>query len=148
MTSVVMEEIPGKVTLAISISNCRGNCPGCHSPELRDNIGIPLTPSVIDDLLEKNFGVNCVLFLGEGDDIETLLDLAVYAGNHRAVALYSGKTEVDKRCYWVFDYIKVGPYVKELGPLNKPTTNQRLYEIRRHGKGKYEKIDITREFWR
>ena len=125
MTSVVMEEIPGKVTLAISISNCRGNCPGCHSPELRDNIGIPLTPSVIDDLLEKNFGVNCVLFLGEGDDIETLLDLAVYAGNHRAVALYSGKTEVDK-----------------------PTTNQRLYEIRRHGKGKYEKIDITREFWR
>jgi anaerobic ribonucleoside-triphosphate reductase activating protein len=149
MTSIVMEEIPGKVTLAISISNCRGNCPGCHSPELRKDIGVPLTANVIDDLLDKNFGVNCVLFLGEGDDIDTLLDLAAHI-KYMAVALYSGRGEVDPRCYWVFDYIKVGPYVEKLGPLNKPTTNQRLYEIVRTGngkKGKYEKKDITSKFW-
>ena len=29
--------------------------------------------------------------------------------------------------YQIFDYIKVGPYVEELGPLTSKTTNQKLY---------------------
>ena len=28
MTSVVLEEIPDRLTLAVEVSNCRGNCPG------------------------------------------------------------------------------------------------------------------------
>ena len=40
--------------------------------------------------------------------------------------------------YEAFDYVKVGPYIAECGPLNEPTTNQRLYY---HGK------DITFRFW-
>ncbi|MBP5234524.1 MAG: anaerobic ribonucleoside-triphosphate reductase activating protein, partial [Bacteroidales bacterium] len=59
MTSVVMEEIPGKVTLAIDISNCRGNCIGCHSPFLKLDIGEELTEEAIDRLIDDNFGVNC-----------------------------------------------------------------------------------------
>ena len=43
MTSVVMEEIPDKVTLAVDISNCTGLCEGCHSPFLRTDIGLELT---------------------------------------------------------------------------------------------------------
>ena len=39
MTSVVMEEIPDKVTLAVDISNCTGLCEGCHSPFLRKDVG-------------------------------------------------------------------------------------------------------------
>jgi hypothetical protein len=44
--------------------------------------------------------------------------------------------------YEVFDYIKVGEYKEEYGPLNKETTNQRLYEITSNNV-----IDITSKFW-
>ena len=76
LTDTVIEEIPERVTLAVEISNCRGNCPGCHSPFLRDDIGEELTESAIDKLLGGNFGVNCFLFLGEGSDSAALLSLA------------------------------------------------------------------------
>ena len=69
MTSVVLEEIPDRVTLAVDISNCPGHCEGCHSPFLREDIGEPLTAAIIDTLVRDNFGVNCFLFLGEGRDI-------------------------------------------------------------------------------
>ena len=28
-----------------------------------------------------------------------------------------------------FDYIKIGPYIKEKGPINKHTTNQRMIKF-------------------
>ena len=43
----------------------------------------------------------------------------------------------------VFDYIKIGPYIEKLGPLNKETTNQRLYKRTDSG---WE--DITKMFWK
>ena len=65
LTDTVIEEIPDRVTLAIEISNCRGNCPGCHSPFLKDDIGEELTPTVIDKLVKDNYGINCILFLNK-----------------------------------------------------------------------------------
>ena len=43
-----------------------------------------------------------------------------------------------------FDYIKIGPFIKHLGPLKKPTTNQRLYK--QNAQGEFE--DITPRFWK
>jgi anaerobic ribonucleoside-triphosphate reductase activating protein len=143
MTSVVLEEIPDRVSLAVDISNCRGNCVGCHSPFLKQDIGEELTPGVIDSLVADNFGVNCFLFLGEGQDPGTLLDLARYArGKGLEAALYSGREEVEPAFWEVFDYIKLGPYRPECGPLNNPATNQRLYHVEK-GLPK----DITSRFW-
>ncbi len=140
MTSVVMEEIPDRVSLAVDISNCRGNCIGCHSPFLKKDIGQELTPEVIDRLVADNFGVNCFLFLGEGRDPEALLDLASHVRSKGLLAaVYSGREEVEEIFWEYFDYIKLGPYRPECGPLNSPTTNQRLY--RRTEEGKWE--DIT-----
>lgn len=140
MTSVVMEEIPDRVSLAVEISNCRGNCVGCHSPFLRKDIGRELTADIIDRLVADNFGVNCFLFLGEGRDPEALLDLADHVRSKGLLAaVYSGREEVEEVFWDHFDYIKLGPYRPECGPLNSPTTNQRLY--RRSGEGKWE--DIT-----
>ena len=76
MTSVVIEEIPDMVTLAVEISNCKGNCIGCHSPFLKNDIGEELTEEAIDRLFEENFGVNCFLFLGEGRDLARIMGLA------------------------------------------------------------------------
>ena len=144
MTSVVMEEIPDRVTLAVDISNCRGNCKGCHSPFLREDIGEPLTEEVIRKLVGENFGVNCFLFLGEGQDPETLVTLAACVRKlGLEAALYSGRTELEPSLQEAFDYIKTGPYIPAKGPLNQPTTNQRLYH-RVEG----EWVDITSRFWR
>lgn len=141
LTDIVLEEIPGRVTLAVEISNCRGSCIGCHSPFLKKDIGEELTPKVVDKLIGDNFGVNCFLLLGEGQDLEALLRIAAYLreqhpGIERAV--YSGRAEVEPAIYEAFDYVKVGPYIAECGPLNEPTTNQRLY---------YHGEDITSRFW-
>ena len=141
LTDIVLEEIPDKVTLAVEISNCRGSCPGCHSPFLKRDIGEELTPEAVDKLIADNYGVNCFLLLGEGRDKEALLGIAehlrrTHPGLERAV--YSGRTEVVPEIYAAFDYVKVGPDVEAAGPLNSPTTNQRLYH---HGE------DITARFW-
>ena len=145
MTSVVLEEIPDRVSLGVDISNCRGNCTGCHSPFLKKDIGRELTPQVIDALVADNFGVNCFLFLGEGRDPEALLDLADHVRSKGLLAaVYSGREEVEDIFWNHFDYIKLGPYRPECGPLNQPSTNQRLY--RRTEDGGWE--DITFRFWR
>ncbi len=145
MTSVVMEEIPDRVSLAVDISNCRGNCIGCHSPFLKKDIGQELTPEVIDRLVADNFGVNCFLFLGEGRDPEALLDLADHVRSKGLLAaVYSGREEVEEVFWDHFDYIKLGPYRPEYGPLNSPTTNQRLY--RNTHDDSWE--DITSLFWK
>lgn len=151
MTDVVMEEIPDKVTLAVDISNCTGLCEGCHSPFLRKDVGEELTPDAVESMLSENFGVNCFLFLGEGNDREALLRVASHIRSAHpalALAIYSGREDVEKEIWSAFDYVKVGPYVPSSGPLNERTTNQRLYHVRHHGTGGYDVEDITARFWR
>lgn len=135
LNSVVFEEVPDKVTVAVEITNCRGRCEGCHSPFLQRNIGDVLTKKDIDDLISENFGVNCFLFLGEGapEDIDNLIDLAShirekYQGRI-ATAIYSGRPEVEDEIYMAFDYVKVGPFISKFGPLNCRQTNQRFYKV-------------------
>ena len=61
------------------------------------------------------------------------------------VAWYSGRLRVPKMVEKkLFDYIKIGPYIRHLGPLKSPTTNQRLYK--RMPDDSFE--DITYRFWR
>ena len=148
-TSVVLEEIPDMVSIAVDISNCRGNCVGCHSPWLQTDIGEELTREAVDRIIGENFGVNCFLFLGEGRDPQALTALASYISTHHGlrVALYSGRTRVEEEFYEVFDYIKLGPYIASNGPLNKPTTNQRLYRITRLPGQPPLLEDVTSRFW-
>ena len=142
---IVFEEIPDRVSLAVNITNCQNNCIGCHSPELRLNSGIELTEEEIDKLINENYGIDCFLFMGEGKYRVRLLELAKYIKHNYnlKVAIYSGRNNVESDFYEVFDYIKVGEYKEEYGPLNKETTNQRLYEIITNNV-----IDITNKFWK
>lgn len=132
--SVVFQEIPGEVTLALNISSCPHRCPGCHSPELQTDIGEELTEEVLLSLLaryEKH--ITCVCFMGEGQDDEQLALLCrtvVQAGYE--CALYTGSNLAPPEVFEHLSYIKYGPYVEELGGLSSPTTNQRLYRIIRH----------------
>lgn len=141
---VVFEEIPDRVSLAVNITNCQNNCIGCHSPELRLNNGEELTEDVIDELIGDNYGIDCFLFMGEGKDYSRLMELVRYIKENYSikVAIYSGRDKVEIEYYGLFDYVKVGGYKEECGPLNKKTTNQRLYEMGIDGIK-----DITYKFW-
>lgn len=154
--SVVFEEIPDFVSLAIEITNCPGQCVGCHSPWLREDIGEELTVEKLNELIDQNRGVNCVIFMGEGKDPEALKQLASSIRLRNAslrydyplkVALYSGRSDVEPEYDRYFDFIKVGPYIPEKKALNYETTNQRLYEIKWDGEVSVRE-DITYKFWK
>ena len=103
----------------------------------------------IDDFVETyGTDITCIAFMGGDADAKGVAMLAQYIREEHPnfkVAWYSGRlripASVDKS---IFDYIKIGPYIRHLGPLKQPTTNQRLY--RQRDDGSFE--DITYRFWK
>ena len=157
---IVFQEIPNEISLALNISNCPCHCKGCHSSYLAEDLGSEVTTDEIDKLVSENKGITCILFMGGDSDPESLSNLCKYIKTTYNIktAWYSGRTyyneklkdiilPVDNR--W-FDYIKLGPYIEELGPLNNPKTNQRLYLNTGLSSSTYQLIgwkDITELFW-
>ena len=146
-TKVVFAEIPDEITLAINISGCPCTCKGCHSSYLAEDIGEPLDLQHLTNLIDSNKGITCVGLMGgdanpsEVDDIAQ--DIKEYYPELK-VGWYSGRQELSKDIeLGNFDYIKLGPYIEEFGPLNSKTTNQRFYKV--NGK---ELVDITSRFWK
>ena len=148
-TGVVFQEIPDEVTLSVNISNCPCRCPGCHSKYLWEDIGNPLTETAIDAMFhEYGKDITCIAFMGGDAEPGYIGQLARYV--HRKhpgyrVAWYSGRIRVSSGVTKNdFDYIKIGPYIRHLGSLKSPATNQRLY--RRGEDGQF--VDITSRFWK
>lgn len=151
-TKVVFQEVPNEITLAIDISNCPCHCEGCHSPYLADDIGEPLDLQHLTDLIDSNRGISCVCIMGgdanpsEVDDIAQ--DIKEYYPELK-IAWYSGRQELSKDINLEnFDYVKLGPYIKDKGPLNSPTTNQRFYKIIHTSVPSTLLVDQTHLFWK
>lgn len=148
-TKVVFAEIPDEITLAINISGCPCNCRGCHSSYLAEDIGTPLDEGELEYLIKENKGITCIAFMG-GDANPFLIDC--FAEHIKTwhypikTAWYSGRQELSDKIHlqW-WDFIKLGPYEKNKGPLNSETTNQRFYKVEQPT-GKL--IDITNKFWK
>lgn len=144
---VVFAEVPDEVTLAINISNCPCQCKGCHSSYLAQDIGTELTFNEVRKLIKKNSGISCIALMGgdaEPDKVNTLASFITNHYNSIKVAWYSGRQELSNSIdLFNFDYIKLGPYKEEFGPLNSRTTNQRFYKV----SGR-ELVDITSKFWK
>ena len=157
-TKVVFQEIPDETILAINISNCPCHCKGCHSSYLAEDIGTPLDEDSLVELLLNNKGITCIAFMGGDSDPEYINWLASIMrdmndsepGNWADVkiAWYSGRQElspdIDLRN---FDYIKLGPYIEEKGPLSSRTTNQVMLQID-NSCGRSIVKDITSRFWK
>lgn len=131
---IVFQEVPDEVTLAINISNCPNHCQGCHSPWLREDIGEELNEEVLERLLEKyGTAITCVCFMG-GDaapgEVDRLASFLRRTTNGRIkTAWYSGRDEFPQESFLSnLDYIKLGPYIEELGGLRSPATNQRFFK--------------------
>lgn len=143
---IVFQEFPDEVTLAINLSRCPNGCPGCHSKYLTSDVGDVLTPKRLASLIDEYAGeITCVGLMG-GDnnpkEVAQLLKGVKHAYPHLKTGWYSGRQDFPEDFQNdVFDYVKVGPYVEDFGPLNSSTTNQRFYRIE---KGKMK--DMTYRF--
>jgi anaerobic ribonucleoside-triphosphate reductase activating protein len=148
-TLVSFQEIPDEISLCINLSNCPNNCPGCHSAYLKDDIGTPLTYVELMRILKDIRGITCVCFMGGDKEPWEIQRLAQFVKEKGLkVAWYSGKQELHEDIRLAnFDYVKLGPYVEELGPLTSRTTNQVMYKID-HIADRPFVVDITSRFWK
>lgn len=144
--SIVFQEVPDEVTLAINISGCPHKCEGCHSKYLWEYEGNYISDD-LDGLIEKYKGlITCVCFMG-GDQNPGDLHRCIYKvkDNNLKVALYTGLDNVAflggilEKC----DYIKYGHYNAKLGGLDCATTNQIMIKMN-HETSHWE--DITYKF--
>lgn len=147
--TIVFQEIPDEVTLAVSISGCPNHCKGCHSPYLWEDIGDTLTEKVVTDWI-ATYGnaITCLCFMGGDQNPKAVVRLARYvraiSQNTIKVAWYSGKSVLATGINMhTFDYLKLGPYVESCGGLTSPNTNQRLYKNDGN-----QLVDMTAVFWK
>lgn len=151
-TLITFSEIPDEISLCINITGCPIKCEGCHSPWLAEDDGTSLSIKELQRLININNGITCVCFMGGDADPKYIGYLAfiISMGYPKLkTAWYSGRNTIEELNLDLADwnYIKVGPYIKEKGPLNNPNTNQRLYQVI-EDKGKFSLIDITYKFWK
>ena len=143
---VTFSEVPDEISLCIEISNCPCHCKNCHSSYLAEDIGEKLTLDKIYKLIDSNEGITCICFMG-GDSSPKEIDMfarCIKDLYNIKVAWYSGRQELSKDIDLKnFDAIKLGPYIEELGPLTKNTTNQKFYKVINN-----ELIDNTYLFWK
>lgn len=132
-SQVYLVEIPDHIALGLTILGCPIHCPDCHSKWTWDKSLKGQTEITIDNIKKiLSPHVSCLLFLGgewESDFYKSLLALKEL---NLPLALYTGRHLVDcihEPWFNLLSFIKVGPYVKELGGLKSRTTNQRMYKL-------------------
>lgn len=149
-TRIVFREFPDEVTLAINISECPFRCEGCHTPILRDDVGTELTADELERLLRQHLNIiTCVGFMGGDANVEYISklidDMKKRIGNEKRIkyGMYSGQDSLYNiltRCNNL-DYVKVGHFDPELGPIDNEGSNQQMYKMD-YEKGYYENITI------
>lgn len=117
---------------------------GDNDPRLVNHYAKLIKESYIEEV-EHTCKVNQLITLSKGitllpgDEILLMEPLP----NPIKVAWYSGRQELSKEIDLAnFDFIKLGPYQEENGPLNNPNTNQKFFQVIDG-----ELIDITYKFW-
>lgn len=146
--SIVFQEVPNEVALAINISGCPHKCVGCHSKYLWEYKGNYISDD-LSGLIEKYKGlITCVCFMG-GDQNLTDLHRCVQQvkDNNLKVAIYTGLDNIMSLGTIIqkSDYIKYGHFNAHLGGLDNPKTNQKLIKFN-HATKQWD--DITYKFWK
>jgi len=150
---ITTQDVLDEISLAISLSGCPLHCKGCHSSfTWEETFGEIITDEKMEQLIQKNKYISCVLFYGGEWKLKRLLELIDIVKKHGLkVCLYTGlmleEIKLTKsKILDVVDYIKVGRWIAEKGGLNKKTTNQRFYKVERQD-DKISLIDWTNRFY-
>lgn len=147
-TNIVFQEVPDEISIAISITNCPNHCPDCHSKYLWEDKGEILDKNALDQIISKYLeDITCICFMGGDRDKAMIYELADYVHDkypELKIAWYTGQDQIDSDFPWnVFDYIKVGRFIKERGSLDNPGTNQ--YMLKKIAPNNW--TDITDRFY-
>lgn len=147
--SVVFQEVPDEVTLAINISGCPHKCEGCHSRYLWKYEGNYISDD-LENLIEKYKGlITCICFMGGDQNQIELTDLLIRTKQHKLkTALYTGVDSLTNLNIGVLgnlDYCKIGHYEFSLGGLSSSNTNQKMLKWDWET-NKWK--DITYKFWK
>ncbi len=130
---IVLQEVPGEISLCFSISGCPIQCKGCHSPFLwKKGAGLKLTKKRYTEILKqyKNLAT-CVLFMGGEWHENELINLLQQAKNEDyKTCLYTGEDKVPNALLNELTWVKTGSWKPELGGLNSATTNQKFIETK------------------
>ena len=134
---IVLQEVPGEISICFTISGCQIRCEGCHSPHIwKEYSGNKLTIEYFVEVLEKykDFAT-CVLFMGgEWHQIELIHFLKTARKLNYKTCLYTGLECIDKKISSELTWLKTGPWVKENGGLEKTTTNQVFRDVKTNRK--------------
>lgn len=144
-TSIVLQEVPDEITLAINISGCPHRCEGCHSRYLWDYVGDYISDDLPLIINKYKDYITCVCFMGGDQNLNELFELANIVHLYGLkCCLYSGDDDLQISKVNYFDYVKIGSYRQELGGLSSTQTNQKMYK--KNIQGFFE--DITYRFQR
>lgn len=140
-TCIALQEVPDEISLIINVSGCPHHCEGCHSQYLWEYTGRYLCDDILHLINKYREFVSCVCIMG-GDYNIPELNYVMNCINGRGLknCLYTGLNYIPVGLE-MLDYIKIGEYKKDLGGLDKLTTNQRFYK---NVNGQY--VDITNVF--
>ncbi|MBS9463484.1 anaerobic ribonucleoside-triphosphate reductase activating protein [Flagellimonas sp. 389] len=131
--NVVLQEVPGEVSLCFSISGCPLRCEGCHSPFLwKKGTGTKLTQKLYEDILHKYYGfATCVIFMGgEWHKNELISSLKYAQDKGYKTCVYTGQDQLDLEILKHLTWVKTGRWDKSLGGLESKTTNQEFIEVK------------------
>ena len=133
--NIVFQEIPNEVSLCLSITGCNLRCDGCHSPFLwSKKTGDILSLCDLENILKKYENIiSCVLFMGGEWHEDELISFLKYIRNlGLKTALYTGLefNSISENLINNLDYLKYGPWIKELGGLDSNLTNQKLLDLK------------------
>lgn len=129
---VVLQEVPGEVSLCFSISGCQLRCQGCHSPYLwKEGNGVLLSKDWFVSTLKayKNLAT-CILFMGgEWHENKLISYLKIANSENYKTCLYTGETDVSNCIKEQLTWLKTGKWDQDRGGLNSKYTNQKFIEI-------------------
>lgn len=123
---------------------------GDNDPKLINHYAKLIKESCIEEV-EHTCRVNQLVALRKGINLKPGDELLFMKSvpNPIKVAWYSGRQELSKEINTNnFDYIKLGPYMEECGPLNCRTTNQKFYKVIHTSMGTSKMYDMTHRFWK
>ena len=147
--SIVFQEVPDEITLALNISGCPHRCEGCHSKYLWEYKGNYVADD-LESLIKQYDGlITCVCFMGGDQNFQELCEhFRTIKSYGLKTCLYSGAEELPKHMTpGLFDYIKLGHYDEQLGGLDQPTTNQIFWKLSINEQDRTTKVDnITYKF--
>lgn len=132
---IVLQEVPGEISICFSICGCKIRCKGCHSPILwKENNGKKLTKQIYQNTLDKYKGfASCVLFMGgEWHQKELIANLKYAQNKGYKTCLYSGKDMIDNAILKYLTWVKTGKWISQLGGLGSKTTNQKFIAVKQN----------------